>query len=394
VSKKKLNLNTLINTLKTDGNGSDTNVAVTESHPNLSTAEMGSVFTRTDEAWDAMFQAIAGAKKSIDIEQYIIAADTIGGKLLQALVDRAKTGVRVRVLCDMVGSNSLYYSSVPDELRLLGVDIRFFNPVSLWRFVNLNFTGNFFRDHRKLLVIDGDDAYVGGVNFRDDMKDWRDTVIQVKGEFVKNLSYVFDLTWSRVITGKYKRYRQPPVFDKKHEVLINSPRLKQRLIYHALIEHIRAAKKSVWLFTPYFVPDKRFMRVLRLAMKRGVDVRLMIPEVSDNPLVSYAQPWYVNQLLRGGGRVFLYRPSFMHAKYAIIDNEWATVGSCNFDNLSFRFNHELNIGTEDQHLISLLQTHAEEDFKQSLELTKESLKMRSIAAKLTEFLCLPLHDFL
>jgi len=360
----------------------------------ISMMEMGKVFTRTDEAWEGMFQAIANAKKSIDIEQYIIAADSVGGRLLQSLVERAKAGVKIRVLCDMVGSNSLYYSSVPDELRLLGIDIRFFNPVSLWRFVNLNFTGNFFRDHRKLLIVDGTDAYVGGVNFREDMKDWRDTVIQVGGEFVKNLIFTFDLTWSRVLTGKYKRYKKPPVFDKKHEVLINSPRLKQRLIYYALIEHIRAAKKSIWLFTPYFVPDKRFMRVLRIAMRRGVDVRLTVPEVSDNPLVSYAQPWYVTRILREGGRVFLYRPSFMHAKYAIIDGEWATLGSCNFDNLSFRFNHELNIGTEDMSLISMLQGHAEEDFTQSTELTKESWKKRSLASRFTEFLCLPLHDFL
>lgn len=339
-----------------------------------------------------MLKLISTAKESIDIEQYIFMPDTIGTRFIELLKRKAAAGVKIRVLCDMFGSASLYYSDIPNTLRGLGIEVQFFNPVRLWMIHT--FFGHFFRDHRKILIVDGKRACLGGVGIRDDMKTWRDTTIVIEGAFVKNITYAFDLVWKRVKTNKYRRFTRPPVFSKKHEILINSPRFNQRFIYYSLIEHMRQATNRIYLVTPYFVPDNRFVRVLRLAARRGVEVRLIVPEVSNHSLTDFARRSYITDVLNEGGRVFLYGPRMLHAKYASIDGKWATVGSCNFDNLSFRFNHEINFASTDDSFINFLESDFHEDMEGATEVTVEEWNKRPIHWKIREFLARPLHGIL
>jgi cardiolipin synthase len=348
-------------------------------------------YTKSSDAWMIMLQDIKAAQRSIIIEQYIFAVDSIGEQFVEILKEKAKEGVKVRMLCDTVGSYSFYNSLVPELLRTLGIDVRFFNPVRPWRITN--FTSNLFRDHRKVLIIDDEVAHLGGVGIQEHMAEWRDTHMRIVGPLIEHIKQSVEDVWAGAYKKVYIRYSKFHTFIKHYELIGNSPSLRHRQIYQAVQAHVREAKNYIYLTTPYFIPDVPLYRALFLAAKRNVDVRILVPEVADHLFVNHARESYFTFLLRAGIRIFVYKPTMMHAKTIAID-EWATAGSFNLDSLSFFFNHEANIASDDPLFINEIKNHFYKDMESCREVTLEVWKKRSLRKKFLELVSWLFHGIM
>jgi cardiolipin synthase len=349
-------------------------------------------YTGTKDAWEAMLTDIYAAQKSIDIEQYIFTHDIAGDRFIDALIQKVHQGVSVKLVLDMVGSYNMYISTLVSELRDMGIQIRFFNPISPWRITNF-LTSSFFRNHRKIMVIDGAIAHLGGVGIDARMESWRDTHMRITSSLVSDIQENFNIVWKGIKKWNIIEFKRLPRFIDKYNFVTNAPTLRQRYIYRSVVDHIRDAKKNIYILTPYFVPDQRFFRVLRLAARRGVDVRLILPQVTDVALINFAQASYFTAALRAGVKIYLYQPSMMHAKVALID-DWATAGSFNFDNLSFFYNYEANISSIDPDFVKELTSHFFLDLEHSREIKLDEWIQRPLYAKFLEFFTWPLHRIL
>lgn len=349
-------------------------------------------FLRSRDAWDRMLDDCRQAQVSIDMEQYIFEHDEIGKRFIHVLEAKAREGVRVRLLCDAAGSYNLFNSVHIKHLIASGIEVLFFNPIKPWR-IN-NYSSWLFRDHRKVLVIDSRIGYIGGVGIHQRMGDWRDTQVRVEGPVVCELEYVFDQMWNRTREGKFFRFSRPQALTKYFYFLTNSPRFHQRFIYHSLIDAIRGARNHIYLTTPYFIPDLRLVRVLRLAARRGVDVRLIVPDASDHPIVDIATQSYFWIMLKAKVRVYLYHDHVLHAKTIVIDDEWASVGSANLDSLSLLFNYEANLVSTNRAFVRELKEHFMDDLQSSREMTLPVWKQRSRVRKFFEAVSWPIHKFL
>lgn len=351
-------------------------------------------YTTSHEAWDAMLADLSQAKVSIDIEQYIFTPDSIGKKFINLLREKAAQGVRIRLFLDTVGSYTFYRSPIAEELRAIGIAIKFFNPVSPWRITN--FTSNFFRDHRKIIIVDNVIGHVGGVGIDIDMENWRDTHLRVTGPLVLDLHNSFESVWNNLHKRLFTRFGRPHFLIRHYTFLTNSPSLRrsQRYIYQTLIANIRNAEKCIYLTTPYFIPDRRLFRVLRLAAKRGVDVRLILPSVADHYFVDHARESYFALALKAGIKISVYKPVMMHAKTAVVDDVWAMAGSFNLDSLSFIFNHEASIASTDAHFISTLKEHFLRDLDYCEDIIYEKWIYRPLRKKFLELLTWPFHGLM
>ncbi len=350
------------------------------------------LYSNTQEAWDTMYADCERAKKTIDFEIYIFDVDTIGTRFIELFLKKATEGVRVRLLLDMVGSYPFYISRLPEDLLRAGIEVRFFNPVSPWRLTN--FTSNFFRTHQKLLVIDHEIVHTGGVNIRDEMKDWRDSHVRLIGELAEEGGFIFARMWRIASQNKFLPFRKPSVYVKNFGFRTNSPHFRQRFIYNELIEAIRNAKKYIYLTTPYFVPDLRLLRVLRLAAKRGVDVRILIPKCSNFRSADLAAQSYFTLLLKSGIKIFRYSDKMLHAKTAVIDRSWGTVGSFNLDSLSLLFNYELNVVSNSEDFAFELQEIFLKDLQNAELVNAQVWYKRSLWRKFLEGVTWPIHKFL
>jgi cardiolipin synthase len=349
-------------------------------------------YTNTKQTWDALLEAIGQAKTSIDFEQYIFTVDEIGRKFIELFIEKAKQGVKVRLLLDMAGSVGMYRSLLLPELHKLGIEIRFFNPIKAWRL--LNFSANFFRDHRKITIIDKTIGFIGGVGIQSDMADWRDTHIKVEGPLVVDFADSFERVWTTVKRGTLAKTGTSRQFVKNFTLLTNSPRFHQRHIYQTLVSNIRNARSYVYLTTPYFIPDVPLFRALQVAARRGVDVRLIVPAIADHLFIDHARETYFTLALKAGIKIYRYQPVMMHAKTAAIDDEWATVGSFNLDSLSFLFNHEANVASTEEDFVLKIKEQFEEDLKSCEQIKYEEWVKRSFRKKFLEFLTWPVHGLL
>ncbi len=350
-------------------------------------------YLKGHETWEAMLEAIKTAEESVDFEQYVFSDDLISRRFVDALRERQKAGVKVRILCDTVGGWNLFTSSLPRDMKKDDVEIRFFNVVSPWRIGN--FFSWFFRDHRKILIIDKKIGFTGGIGIRDDMSSWRDTNVKVTGPIVLEMSRAFNELWVQSIDkGLISRLKKARGYAQGFHFVTNAPYWRKRFLYHSLVEAIRSSQRYVYLTTPYLVLDNRLTRITRLAVRRGVDVRIVVPKQSNMPFVERASQAYFEKLLSSGIRIFQYHHGFLHAKTAVIDDEWATVGSFNLDSLSFLYNYEANIVSTESDFISEVKKHFAVDLSHSREVSLEEWKKRSPIRKFREKLVLPLTRFL
>lgn len=354
-------------------------------------------YLKTEAGWEAMLGACEAARVSIDLEQFIFEYGEIGRRFYDLLARKAEAGVRVRLIFDSGGSYNFYNSAAHRELERRGAAIEIFSPISPWRIHN--FSSFFFRDHRKLLIVDGRTAFTGGVGIEDRQKTWRDTLVAVSGPVVGEFVRTFELMWQTIKTGAYQRYRRDWSALGRFALLINSPRFKQRHLYHEFLKRIRAAKKYIYFTSPYFVPNQRLLFHLNRATRRGLDVRLLLPDASDHDMVGAASRSFFNLLLRHGIKVYLYPSSgrlegMLHAKTGVIDDLWATVGSSNFDNLSFLYNYEANLISLDPAFIAQVKEQFLDDLKVAKRLTAEDFRRRGALARFYEFLTWPFHGVL
>ncbi|MFC5437171.1 cardiolipin synthase [Rhodanobacter umsongensis] len=296
-----------------------------------------------DAAFDAMLAAMAAARHCLLVQFFIIHDDTLGRRLQQILLERAAAGVRVCVLFDGIGSHALPQRYV-DTLRAGGVAI---HPFATHRWRNrlqLN-----FRNHRKIVVVDGACAFVGGLNIGDEylglkspLAPWRDTQLELQGPAVGDLQQLFAQDW-QWITGAPPPLLPTPAADGHASALIvaSGPADPQETGSLFFTAAINAARQRVWLSTPYFVPDHAVRAALQLAVLRGVDVRVLIPSRPDHHTVFLASTLHAHHAVRAGIRVFRYQPGFLHQKVMLIDRDTAAIGSMNLDSRSFRLNFEV-----------------------------------------------------
>ena len=345
------------------------------------------------DTWEAMLKACEEAEETIDFEQYVFSDDEISCRFVDVFRRKAKEGVKVRVLCDTVGGWNLYNSTLPRELRADGVEIRFFNIVSPWRIKN--FFSWFFRDHRKILVVDKRIGFTGGVGIRDEMASWRDTHVKVEGPIVAEMERAYNELWVQSIDKDLlSRLKKAKTYMRGFHFVTNAPYWRKRFLYYGLIEAIRSAERYIYLTTPYLVPDGRLMRILRLAIRRGVDVRIIVPKQSNMPFVERAAHAHFDILLSSGVRIFQYHHGFLHAKTAVIDDEWATVGSFNLDSLSFTYNYEANIVSTESIFIDEVKKHFATDLNYTREISLAEWRRRPWTQKFREWLVTPIRRFL
>lgn len=302
--------------------------------------------------FDALHAQIAAAQDHIHLEYYIFEPDQTGSRILQALAERARRGVRVRLLVDAIGSARLLSRRHRDKLAPLldaGGELTVFHPRKLDRLrplVNL-------RTHRKIAIIDGRTGMLGGINISDAQNErirphdaWRDTHLVLHGSAVRWLQYVFLLDWH------YASGRQPaqneeilpasePVGDVLVQIVASGPDSEGEAIHRAVIDALGLAQQRIWLSTPYFVPTEPAITALTNAALRGVEVRVIVPQRSDSRIVSAAARSYYRELQRVGVHIHEYAGRMFHAKTLVVDSSYSMIGSANFDNRSFRLNFEV-----------------------------------------------------
>lgn len=296
-----------------------------------------------------LFEDIEKARHHVHIEFYIIDNDIVGNKFKDLLIKKAREGVKVRLCYDDVGSRKLPRSFLA-QLKAAGVAVFPFMPV-VWPYLTSKVN---YRNHRKIVIIDGEIGYFGGINIADrytnqisQMRYWRDTHMRIYGEAVKYLQMQFILNW-KFVSGELLQidvayFPQNQVADKHMmQVVANGPDSDWPAIMQAILMSINTAKRYVYITTPYFIPNEQVLTALQTAALGGVDVQLMIPAKGDSKIVQAATMSYIKQLLEAGVRVFNYQKGFLHAKTMVVDDAIASVGTTNMDIRSFELNFELN----------------------------------------------------
>ncbi|NLJ58335.1 MAG: cardiolipin synthase [Tissierellia bacterium] len=351
------------------------------------------IFTDGEKKFADLFKSIEEATNHVHIEYYIIRDDDLGKKLLDLLSKKATEGIEVRLLFDSVGGRQIKKEQI-ENLRKAGVKVAVFFDSNL----PINFKIN-YRNHRKLVVIDGITGYVGGFNVGDEYLGlnkkigyWRDTHIKIKGDAAIDLQNRFFLDWSHA--SKEEILFLPKYFpDNRMEgkvgmqIISSGPDKLEEEIKSNYVKMINLAKKSILIQTPYFVPDSSVFEALKIAAMSGVDVRIMIPCKPDHPFVYWATYWYCGGLLRYGVKVYTYEYGFLHAKTLVIDGTIASVGTANFDVRSFRLNFECNAIIYDTETSITLHNIFMEDLKYSAVLTRELYLERGIIIRFKESIC-------
>lgn len=352
-------------------------------------------FKKVDDAWDAMLADIKAAKKEILCESYVFYPDKLGSIFIDIFKNKARGGVRVKIIADTVGSYALFNSREADDLRKSGVELQFFNKIRAWRIDT--FTSWFFRDHRKIMVIDEKIGYTGGVGLQSGMKGWRDTHLRLTGEGASELKQSFDHIWESMKKTSHPPVSPPSSRSEKAILYENAPltlgkkKSRQNFVYKNILETVRRAKSYIYFTTPYFVPPRGLLKSLKAAAKRGVDVRLLLPMASDVSFVDRASHSYFNTCLKSGVRLYRYKGGMIHSKTGVSDDRWVCVGSSNLDNLSLFLNYEANLVSNDSKLIFTIKNDFLEDISFSEELLAEKWAERSFLDKFIEIITWPLH---
>jgi cardiolipin synthase A/B len=318
--------------------------------------------------FDALVADIAAAREHIHLEYYIFDGDQVGTRIRDALIERARAGVRVRLLVDAVGSSLPRRFLAP--LRAAGADVTFFHP---FRLAPLRPLLN-MRSHRKIVVIDGRIGFTGGINICDTQDErihrnaFHDLHVRIEGAAVGWLQAVFAEDWHyarRQPLPETDLYPAMPHGRVATQVFASGPDGLWESIHRAHLQAIDDARERVWLATAYFVPSEPALYALTSAALRGVDVRLLVSRRSDSRVVTFAARSYFEELLEAGVRIYEYQPTVLHSKAMLVDDDCVLLGSANFDNRSFRLNFEVCVAFYDSVAAGLLEHQFEIDFSHS-----------------------------
>jgi cardiolipin synthase A/B len=354
------------------------------------------VLENGDEFFPAMLSAVAGARKSIDLESYIFWSGQVAGRFRDVLSERARAGVEVRVLLDAVGSGSKLSRADVDAMRSAGCVVEFFHPLRPWMLDTIN-----HRTHRRILVVDGKIAFTGGAGIADVWLGnaegpgrWRDTVVEIEGPVVAQLQAAFQANWADVrgeaLLGEKFFPRLETVGPARAQVLLSSPEASSSATKLLYAVSIASASRRLWLSNSYFLPDSDAMALLIEAAGRGVDVRILVPgKVNDVPATRAGGRSSFGPLLAGGVKISEYGPTMFHAKTMVVDGIFVTVGSANFDNRSFRLNDEVVLTVYDQDVGRRMEQMFEKDLTRSHSYTYEEWRHRPFRERLNEWLISP-----
>lgn len=344
-----------------------------------------------EETFDAIVAAILSAEKYVLIEFYTVRNDGLGRRIKEALIKRVHEGVRVYFLYDQIGSLALANSYI-DELKDAGIEIEGFRTT---KGRNNRFKLN-FRNHRKIVVVDGKHAFIGGHNIGDEylgknprFGPWRDTHLSLMGPAVLGVQASFTKDWYWACETIPDLCWELPVSNGQAKVLPIATGPVNRFESCTLMfyEAICSARKRLWIATPYFVPDEGTLLTLKLAALRGVDVRLLIPRKPDNIMVYLAGVSYLEPLLEAGIRVLRYNNGFLHQKTFLIDDHLGAVGTANLDNRSLRLNFEITMAVFDAGFVTEMESMFENDFNNSIELTLEDCRKTPYYRKMAGWVC-------
>ncbi|MGB1129844.1 MAG: cardiolipin synthase [Haloferula sp.] len=336
-----------------------------------------------EQTFPSILQGISRANDYILVQFYIIRDDPTGHELREALIRKATAGVRCLVLYDEIGSK--LPKSFLGPMREAGVQIHPFNSTQgdTNRF-QLN-----FRNHRKIVIVDGKEAWVGGLNVGDEYKGldpkvgyWRDTHMRVEGPIVQTIqvSFAEDWQWAAKQTLIDLNWDPQPAENGSNVRMLclpSGPVDPMETCTLFFLYAINTAKKRLWIATPYFVPDQQFISALQLAALRGVEIRLLIPDEGDSSMVDLSAWSFLPELHQSGIEVYRYTKGFMHHKVTVIDDRYCTIGTANFDNRSFRLNFEVTMGVDDEEFTSEVVRMLEEDFSNARKVERGEYDQKS-----------------
>ncbi|MDF1507454.1 cardiolipin synthase [Robertmurraya sp. DFI.2.37] len=359
------------------------------------------ILTNGEETFKEIIHALKQATHHIHLEYYIVRHDQIGSKLKDILISKVREGVKVRFLYDAVGSWMLSKGYIK-EMRTAGIEMIPFGPVHI-PFLNNKFN---FRNHRKIIVIDGSIGFVGGLNIGDEylgwsrhFGHWRDTHLWIRGEAVRSLQLIFLQDWY-YMTGKSlltAEYLSPLLIENDHggvQLIAGGPDNEWSVIKNIFFSMITSAKKSVWIASPYFIPDEDIFSAIKIAALSGIDVKLLVPNKPDKRIVFHASRSYFPALLEAGVKIYEYEKGFMHSKLMIVDDSIASIGTSNMDMRSFHLNFEVNAFLYHTRSTKNLARQFELDLQDASLLNLEEFKKRHLGYRLMESLSRLLSPFL
>ena len=352
------------------------------------------IFTDGNSMFERMLDDMRQASSHIHLLYYIFRNDNLGKRIISLLEEKARSGVEVRVLYDSFGS-MLGFSTMFKKLIQAGGKVYAFEPLLLHLspYFRLN-----YRNHRKITVVDGKIAYVGGMNIGDEymgqdkkLKPWRDTGLRITGQAAWFLQsrFLLDFSYSSDEKDPFQRLNKFfPDPDPRQagalgiQIASSGPdQASEKPIKSGMLEMLYSARRNIYIQTPYFTPDESFLEAIRIAIRSGVDVRLMVPGVSDNPLAQNATLSYCRDVFKMGCKVYLYN-GFLHAKAVVIDGAVASIGSTNIGTRSFALNFEVNAFVYDNAFASQYEDIFHEDAASSLKLDQTWFDERNLPTRL------------
>ena len=356
------------------------------------------VLLNGDEIFPAKLEAIRSARKTITYAQYVFEEGAPAADTAQALAERCREGVKVHVLIDAVGSLQMP-SQYRDTLTEAGCEVAFYRPITPWTFDRAN-----YRNHRRILVVDGRVGITGGSGTSGKWSgngkqegQWRDTDMRVEGPVAGQLQGAFAENWleaTGVALGGPDYFPRPieAKGDVESHIVRSSPVGGSVEMYTMFLLAMAAARRTIYITNPYFVPDDKMIETLIQARQRDVRVVLLLPGAIDHNLVREASRSQFGRLFKAGIKVYEYRAALLHSKTMVIDSVWATVGSTNLDRRSFELNEELNLVVYGTDIARRLERVFVDDLEQSREVTYEQWKNRGIKGRILEILSVPFRS--
>ena len=352
-----------------------------------------------DQMFPAMLEAIRGAKETVNLESYIFWSGEIASKFRDALAEAARRGVEVRILVDGVGSGRKLSTSDQNALRQSGCRLTMYHPVRPWMLDRFN-----NRTHRRVLVVDGRIGFTGGAGIADiwlgdadSEEHWRDTQVRIQGPVVSELQTAFQENWAEAqgeaLLGERFYPRLEPAGTAQAQVLASSGKSGTSPVKLLYAVAIAAASQRILLANSYFVPDRDAVRLLADAARRGVDVRILVPgKINDVPMTKAAGKSGFGDLLRAGVKMYEYQKTMLHNKTMVVDGLFATIGSTNFDNRSFRLNDEINLTVYDADFARRLEESFRRDLERSHPYTLREWTGRSLRERVVEWAVAPFRS--
>lgn len=351
------------------------------------------VYVDGNEKFKNLIKDIRNAKNHIHLEYFIIKDSKIGEKIKQELIEKTKDGVKVRIIYDDVGCwRFWFHRKFFNEMRASGIEII---PYLKGK-INIPIGGQLnYRNHRKIVVIDGKIGYTGGINIGDEYIGenkkfgyWRDTHIRIEGTSVYMLQMIFLTDWYYNTKEVLLEEKLFPKLNAKGnsmmQIVASGPDSDWESMHYAYFYAICQAKKSIYIETPYFIPDESLLKALKCAALSGVELIILFPKIADHKIVNMASYSYFQEILDSGGKVYLYNKGFLHSKVIIIDDFMASTGSANMDLRSFKLNFEVNAFIYDSNIIEEIKKYFMIDLSNSEELEKVKFEDRGHFMKIKE----------